>query len=171
MTCLFYGFLVLVEAVILVFIGHFLYKALALSPNNLVSAQWRWTSEDSRDMWVDSAKTMITAAGIAAALVASFGLDTARASNLLLLRYAKVSAVCLVACVCSSMASILAISRGHEAAKARNVYEQRMKGNTAAITEGVLSYFSLSVTLILGFMALSSFFIGFVFLARIVWDF
>lgn len=171
MTYLFYGFLIVIEGLIIVFIGHFWFKAFQTSPNHPLSSQWRWTSEDSRDMWMDSAKSMITAAGIAAALVASFGLDVTRVLNSGSLRYAKVSTACLVACVCSSMALILALSRGHEAAKSRNVLEQRARGNTAEIREGVLSYFSLSVILVLGLVALSSFFIGFMFLGRIVWDF
>jgi hypothetical protein len=169
MAHLFYGFLFLVEVLILGFVGHFWYKAAA--SNNILSAQWRWTSEDSRDMWIDAAKTMITAAGIAAALVASLGLGSTRAVTSLFLWNEKVSTVSLVACVCSSMALILALSRGHEAAKSYNVLEQRTKGNMEKVTEGVLSNFALSIILLFGFVALSCFFIGFVFLARIVWDF
>ena len=169
MVYFFYGFLVLVEVLILGFIGHFWHKASAA--NKTLSAQWRWTSEDSRDMWIDAAKTMITSAGIAAALVASLGLSSGRAVGLFFLWNEKVSTVSLVACVCSSMALILALSRGHEAAKSRNVLEQRIKGNMGPITEGVLSNFALSIILILGFVALSCFFLGFVFLGRIVWDF
>jgi hypothetical protein len=168
MAYLFCGFLALVEVLIAGFVGHIWHKAA--SPNSVVSAQWRWTSEDSRDMWVDAAKTMITAAGIAAALVASLGLGLTRAVSLFFLRNEKVSAVCLVTCVCSSMALILALSRGHEAAKSRYLLEQRTKGNMGKITEGALSNFALRIILLLSFVALSSFFIGFAFLARIVWD-
>src|SRR5580658_7705527 len=119
----FYGFIFLVEALILGFIGHFWYKVAA--SNEVLSAQWRWTSEDSRDMWIDAAKTMITAAGIAAALVASLGVSSIRAVGAFFLWNEKVSTVSLVACVCSSMALILALSRGHEAAKSHNVLVQR----------------------------------------------
>jgi len=165
----FYILLAAVELLILSFVGHFWYKAAA--PNHVVSRQWRWTTQDSRDMWIDAAKTMITAAGIAAALVASVGLGSARPLSSPSLLNAKVATISLVACVCFSMALVLALSRGHEAAKSRNLIDQRMKGNFGEISEGVLSYFALAVILILGFLGLSCFFVGFMFLGRIVWNF
>jgi hypothetical protein len=61
--------------------------ALAVAPLPFVWSIWRdatapqkgwiWTNQDSRDMYVDGAKTLITASGIAVALLAfvRFGRD------------------------------------------------------------------------------------------------
>jgi len=169
-TWMFYGFAFLVELAIACFLGHFLYKA---TQNSKEAEQWRWSSEDSRDMWIDAAKTMITASGIAAALLASVALAGHRTDPLsaLVASSVKAATVSLVVCVCVSMFLILALARGHEAAKARHV-EQRRRENykREKTTEGPLSNFALCVTLSAAFIALSAFFLGFLFLGRIVWN-
>ena len=165
-TWLFYGFAVLVELGIASFLAHFLRKAMQ---NTKEAEQWRWSSEDSRTMWIDVAKTMITASGIAAALLATLA---ARQGNILggLAAFSvKAATVSLVVCACFSMFLILALARGHEAAKARYSSKRRQEGYTGEIKEGPLTKFALWVTVSGAFVALSSFFIGFLFLARVVW--
>jgi hypothetical protein len=164
----FYGFASLIELGIASFVGHFLRKAMQ---DTIEAEQWRWSSVDSRDVWIDAAKTMISASGIAAALLAAFALSAQQTNtpnqtpSALIASNVKISTVNLVICVCVSMFLILALSRSHEAAKARR--QQEHMGEK--ITEGPLSDFALFIILPAAFVALSSFFIGFLFLARIVW--
>jgi hypothetical protein len=167
-TCAFYTLIILVELAIAWFLGHVLFKATRHCEE---AEQWRWSSEDSRDMWIDAAKTMITASGIAAALVASLTL-AAHQSNMLsalVTSSVKTATVSLVVCVCVSMFLILSLARGHEAAKARYIARRPQEGHQGEIKEGPLSNFALCITLLAAFLALSSFFVRFLFLARIVW--
>jgi hypothetical protein len=166
---LFYGFVFLVELGIACFLGHVLYKA---TQNNEEALQWRWSSEDSRDLWIGAAETMITASGIAAALVASLTLAAHQAKMLspFVASSLKTATVSLVVCVCVSMFLILALARGHETAKARYSEKRRRDGYLGEIKEGPLSNFALSIILLAAFVALSGFFVGFLYLARIVWN-
>jgi putative transposase len=66
-TCIFYGFLGLLEIPIIWFVMSVWWKATS-------HPKWRWTDPDSRDTYVDIAKTMITASGIAVALLATLAL-------------------------------------------------------------------------------------------------
>lgn len=167
-TFAFYGLVTLFEIGIAGFIGHFWYK-VSRKP---VLLGWRWSSVDSRSMWMDAAKTMITASGIAVALVASLTLRSQKETfDPLLIFSIKIATVSLVTCLCASMVYILALSRGHEAAKARNTERLRLKGDDREVKDGPLSDFALYIILGSGFVALSGFFIGFLFLGRIVWDF
>jgi len=63
MACLFYFVVATVVIVPAYFIWTFWRDAKA--------REWNWTTEASRTMYVDVAKTMVTASGIAVALVAS----------------------------------------------------------------------------------------------------
>ena len=166
-TWLFYGIAVLGELGILRFLGHIHYKAMQKTEE---AEQLRWSSEDSRNTWIDVAKTMITSAGIAAALLATLAarqinvLSDFTASNV------RTATVSLVVCVCVSMFLILALARGHEAAKSHYIQNKRREGcETTQIKEGPLSNLALRITLTAAFIALSTFFIGFLYLARIVW--
>lgn len=118
-------------------------------------------------MWMDVAKTMISASGIAAALLTSLALG--KDFDPLVAHSVKISTVSFVLCVCVSMFLILTLARGHETAKARYLSEQREKGSRMEIREGPLSNFALCLTLAGAFIALSTFFVGFLFLGRIVW--
>jgi len=168
MTYVFYGLASSIELAIFLFLAHFWRKANEKKESAL---QWRWTDEDSRNMWIDAAKTMITAAGIAAALVASLSVTSERPSNPIVIRSVKVATISLIICVCASMPLILALSRGHENAKSRAIEEQRAKGMKEPINQGALSNFALGIVLVTAFLALSGFFLGFLFLGRIVWHF
>jgi uncharacterized protein (DUF2062 family) len=165
-TWLFCTLIFLVEACIAWFLGHFYYKAAQKTKE---SDQWRWSSEDSRDTWIDAAKTMISASGIAAALLATLAARQTPILNPLVASSVKAATAILVVCVCASMFLILALARGHEAAKARYMTKLRAEGHQGEIKEGPLSYFALRVMLVSAFVALSGFFVGFLFLVRIVW--
>jgi len=134
----------------------------------------RYTGDDSRDTYVDVAKTMITASGIAVALVASITLSSEhRPTNPVTVFSAKVAAVLLICCVCASLVCILALARGHEQARSRYIDKRRAEGYQGRIEqyEGSLNNFELRVILLSAGGALSCFFTGFVFLGRIVFHF
>jgi len=131
---------------------------------------WGWTSEDSRDMYVDGVKTIITASGIAVALLAS-SFSSGRTSNPIVTFSAKVAAVALISCVCWSLVAILALLRGHEQAKARNIDAHRNTGHLRPINEGRLNAVELLLILLTSGIALSCFLVGFIFLGRIAFHF
>jgi hypothetical protein len=123
-------------------------------------------------MYVDAFKTVITAAGIAVALLASSAVGTARTASQIVAFSAKVAAVCLISCVCFSLIAIVGLLRGHELAKSRNIDDRRTKGqSTADVTEGKLSTGELLCILAPGGISLSLFLVGFTFLARIAFHF
>jgi CBS domain containing-hemolysin-like protein len=162
-TCIFYVFVAGVGAAPFLFVGHYWHEARTKG--------WSWTSQDSRNMYVDGAKTIITASGIAVALLASSSVSSVRTTNGLVAFSAKVAVVCLISCVCLSLVVILALLRGHERAKSRYIEEQRKTGNRAAITEGKLNTGELLFILVPSGIALSCFLVGFVFLGRVAFHF
>jgi hypothetical protein len=123
-------------------------------------------------MYVDAFKTLITASGIAVALLASSAVGAARTTNAIVAFSAKVAAVCLISCVCVSLFTIVGLLRGHELAKSRNIEEMRKAGTLSGdITEGKLSTGELLFILVPSAIALSCFLVGFVFLGRIAFHF
>jgi len=165
-TVAFYGAVVFIQLPIIWFIWSFWDKA-----NNI---GWRYTDDDSRDTYVDVAKTMITASGIAVALVASIALSSEhRPTNHLVALSAKVATVLLIGCVCVSLVCILALARGHEQARSRSIDKLHAEGHQGRIerNEGALNNFELRLILLSGGAALSCFFTGFLFLGRIVFHF
>lgn len=121
-------------------------------------------------MYVDGAKTLITASGIAVALLASSGVSSARTASPLVAFSAKVAAVSLISCVIFSLLLILALMRCYELAWSR-VNEQRIAAGQAAGDEGKLNTGELTLILLPAAAALSSFLVGFVFLGRIAFHF
>jgi hypothetical protein len=165
-TLAFYGLIFFVLLPIVWFIWSVWHKATTI--------EWRNTTDRSRDSYVDGAKTMITASGIAVALLASITLSSDhRPTNPLVTSSAKVAAVLLILCVCSSMVLIVSLMRGHEQASARRIDKLRDEGYQGRIDtdEGPLTNFELRVTLVSAGVALSCFFTGFLFLCRIVLHF
>jgi hypothetical protein len=73
MTYLFY----LVVAVAAIGALLFMYSMYSFWRDSQVRG-WNWTSHESRGMYVDAAKTLITASGIVVALVASSAFSSAR---------------------------------------------------------------------------------------------
>jgi hypothetical protein len=116
-------------------------------------------------MYVDAAKTLITASGIAVALLASSTVASVRATNNIVAFSAKVAVVCLISCVCLSLVVILALMRGFERAQSRHIESGGRAG------EGKLNSAELLFILIPAGAALSCFLAGFVFLGRITFHF
>ena len=91
---------------------------------------WSWINADSRSMYVDGAKTLVTASGIAVALLASSSVASARTASALVGFSAKVAAVSLISCVCVSMLLIVALLRGYERAWSRRGDDLRKLAST-----------------------------------------
>ena len=135
--------------------------------NHARTKGFAWTSEDSRNMYVEAAKTLITASGIAVVLLAS-SLSQERTADHFVASSAKVAVVCLIACVGWSLIAMLALIRGHEEAKGRNIEERRAHGLPTDVKEGKLTGGELLVTLFPSAIALTCFLEGLLFLGRIV---
>ena len=161
-TCAFYVFVAVIGTLPMLFVGFSWHEAQ--------SRGWAWTNPDSRNMYVDAAKTLITASGIAVALLASSSVASARTASTLVAFSAKVAAVCLISCVCLSLVVILALLRGYERAWSRRT-EELMKAGDGPAKEGKLNTTELLLILAPSGAALSSFIVGFVFLARIAFHF
>jgi hypothetical protein len=133
----------------------------------------RWINIDNRNMYVDGVKTMITASGIAVALLASSTVASARTTNSIVAFSAKVAVVCLISCVCFSFATIMALLRGYELAHSRYMKEETAAGRqfNTDIRQGPLTDGELVCILMFSGFAFSCFLVGFVFLGRIVFHF
>ena len=152
---------------------------LALAPSPLICQYWReardrgwrWTSRDSRDMYVRGANTLITASGISLAVVASSVVRSGTEASGLLAISAKLAVLALLFCVGFSLVLIMALLRGFERAQSRNIERQRKAGRPVVAGEGQLSSKELRLILFSGHLALSSFLVGLAFLGRIAWHF
>lgn len=162
-TCFFYVFVFALAVAPILFAWSYWYEARTHG--------WDWISEQSRSMDVDGAKTLITASGIAVALLASSAVASARTACSLVAFSAKVAVVCLISCVCLSLIVILALLRGFEWAQARYIDEQRKTGKNCTAGEGKLNTAELLCILVPTSVALSCFLVGFVFLGRIAFHF
>ena len=152
MACLFYFVVATVVIVPAYFIWTFWRDAKA--------REWNWTTEASRTMYVDVAKTMVTASGIAVALVASSSAPV-RTVDAIVRASARTGVVSLVLCLCTSLITMIALTRGHERARSRNLDAGR------GGEEGQLTDSELRLILIPAWIALSSFLVGALFLGRI----
>jgi hypothetical protein len=161
-TCAFYAFVAVATLLPWSFIASVAYEARKRG--------WAWTSRDSRNMYVDGAKTLITASGIAVALLASSAVASARTASEVVAFSAKVAAVCLISCVCFSLVVILALLRGFERAWSRNQDSLNNAGSGQAV-DGRLNAVELTLILVPSAMAHSTFLIGFTFLGRIAFHF
>jgi hypothetical protein len=136
------------------------------------SEQLRWINVDNRTMYVDALKTMITASGIAVALVASSAVGSVRNKNPIVEFSAKVAVVCLVSCVCLSLTAIMALLRGYELAQAKFTARSRATGTKVNVEEqGPLTNHQLLCILVLSGLSVTCFVVGFVFLGRIALHF
>src|SRR5437899_2520785 len=158
-TCLFYVFVFVLAVAPIFFVFSYWREARTRG--------WDWISEESRSMYVDGAKTLITASGIAVALLASSAVSSARTTSNLVAFSAKVAVVCLISCVCLSLIVILALLRGFERAENRYIDEQHKEGKQIEAGEGKLNTTELLFILVPTSLALSCFLVGFVFLGRI----
>jgi len=119
---------------------------------------WNYTTDDSRGMYTDVAKTFVTASGIAVALMAAIStrvIDSTAKSSV------RASVGSLIICICASLGTMLALARGHEKARSRNI-EARQSPDEGQLTDG-----ELRLILFFGGVALASFLIGMLFLGRV----
>jgi hypothetical protein len=121
-------------------------------------------------MYVDGAKTLVTASGIAVALLASSGVASVKTAVPLVAFSAKVAAVSLISCVVFSLMVILALLRGYEVSWSRH-NDERTAGGQGSARDGKLNTGELTLILLPAGAALSSFLVGFVFLGRIAFHF
>jgi hypothetical protein len=156
-TCVFYVFVLVIAVLPILFVWSYWHEAKTRG--------WDWTSDASRNMYVDAAKTLITASGIAVALLASSTVASARVTSNLVAFSAKVAVVCLISCVCLSLIVILALMRGFERAQSRHIESGGHAG------QGQLNSAELLSILTPAGGALSCFLVGFVFLGRIAFHF
>jgi len=121
---------------------------------------WNYTTDTSRAMYVDVAKTLITASGIAVALVASSAAPF-RGVDPIVKFLARTGVISLILCICTSLTTTLALTRGHERARNRSLDIGR------GGEEGQLTDSELLFILIPAWLALSSFLVGALFPGRI----
>lgn len=117
---------------------------------------WRWVRSKSLAIYIEAAKTLLTSSGIAVAIAVA-GLRGNFSPPVWMLRRSIVS---LISCILCSVAFIVVLGRSWERASARD------EGDTE---QGILNWFELTIALVLADAALSSFFLGFLYLARIVY--
>src|ERR1700687_1698795 len=161
-TCAFYGFVALVTFLPMLFVWSVWHLARTRG--------WSWIRQDTRNMYVDGAKTLITASGIAVALLASSSVASAKTAVPLVAFSAKVAAVSLISCVVFSLVLILGLLRGFELSWSRN-NEGRIAAGQEPAEDGKLNTSELTFILLPAGAALSSFLVGFVFLGRIAFHF
>jgi hypothetical protein len=115
----------------------------------------RWVRPRSLAVYTEAAKTLLTSSGIAVAIVVA-GLQGKFSPPMWMLRRSIVS---LITCIVCSVAFIVVLGRWWETASSRDGGETE---------QGRLSWFELTVALLFADAALSSFFLGFLYLGRIV---
>ena len=162
-TCAFYVFVSVLVALPLLFVGLIWHESRMRG--------WAWISADSRNMYVDGAKTLVTASGIAVALLASSSVASARTASALVAFSAKIAAVSLILCVFSSIGLIVVLLRFYERAWSRRGDELRATGQHISEKEGKLNVLELLLILAFSYAALTSFLVGFAFLGRIAFHF
>ena len=115
--------------------------------------EWDWINDESVKMYVDAAKTFLTASGIAAAIaVGSLGGKLAVPAWIIQRAVAG-----LVTCVVLAPCSVLLLYRFYERAKGRQRHG----------SEGRLTRLELAILLIVAYFTVEGFILGFLYLARI----
>lgn len=166
----FYGLALVVVAIVARFLRQIWVDATSI-PDGRIS-QWRMSTVDSRTMYVDVVKSMITAAGIAVVLLASLSLNSQNTPPPLVRLFAKGAAVSLVLCICASLALMVCMSRFHEVASSRQIERRILSGETGPFAnQGPFNDHELKVVLYLAGSSLSCFFLGFWFLLGIIWHY
>lgn len=166
----FYGFAVVVEAIIVRFLMGIWVKATSIADDRI--SEWRMSTVDSRTMYVDVVKSMITAAGIAVVLLASLSLNSQNTAPPVMRLSAKGATVSLILCICASLALIVCLTRFHEVASSRHIETRIRSGEKGPFAnEGPLNDHELRVILYLAGSSLSGFCLGFWFLLRIIWHY
>jgi|ERR1700730_14890489 len=115
--------------------------------------KWDWISEESVKMYVDAAKTFLTASGIAVAIaVAALGQKLSPPPWII-----QRAVGGLVACVILAPCTVLVLYRLFERARSRE------RDNT----EGRLTRLELAILLVMAYLTVEGFVLGFLYLGRI----
>src|SRR5438105_2534598 len=120
LTCLFYVLVAALAIMPVSFIWFIWHEA--------ATRGWIWLNKETRSMYVDGVKTVVTASGVAIALLASSksaATGSALLSDAILIFSVKVAVVCLVLCVALSLLVIFALIRSFDRAQSRYSEEQR----------------------------------------------
>lgn len=127
--------------------------------------KWSWLTQHDLAMYIDLAKTLITASGIAVAVVAStLGKQQGNA-----LRSAKFAVEFLLTSVVASIVVIAALSRIYTRARSRLAGERKPEDNLAT-NQGKLSDSELLWLLGLAYVGFAGFLAGMLSLGRIVFQ-
>jgi hypothetical protein len=121
--------------------------------------EWDWITDGSLKMYIDAAKTFLTASGIAVAIVvASMG---GKFSPPLWIVRRAVSG--LVACVVFAPITVLVLYRIYERARSRHQEAEPKDPHP----QGKLTRLELILLLIMAYLTTEGFILGFLYLARI----
>lgn len=127
--------------------------------------KWSWLTQDDLTRNIDLAKTLITASGIAVAVVAS----TLEKQQGNALRAAKFAVEFLLTSVVASIVVIAALSRIYTRARSQLAQDRKPEDNLAA-NQGKLSDSELLWLLGLAYVGFAGFLAGMFFLGRIVFQ-
>jgi len=128
--------------------------------------QWDWISKDSRDMYAKVLEIVIGASAVAVSLVAAI-VSKGELRSQPVLHSVKFSVVSLIACMVFGLLAILSLSRGYDRAQARYV---QTRPKTKYFDRGRLDDFEFNCILITSCFCLVGFLVGFLFLARVVFQ-
>jgi hypothetical protein len=120
---------------------------------------WGWISRDSRQMYSDAAKAIVTGAGIGVAILLNALTKTPRD----IVSTAKWGIYTLLICIVGSIIGLVALSRTYERAVSRQL-QKGIQGD-----QGELTGAELAVILVAACLALQGFFLGFVFIGRLAY--
>lgn len=120
--------------------------------------QWAWISDESLKMYVDAAKTFLTASGIAAVVVASLGGKFSPPSWIVQRAIAG-----LVTCVVFAPITVLVLYRLYDRARSRH----QMADPKDAHAQGKLTRLELALLLLVAYITAEGFILGFLYLGRI----
>lgn len=120
---------------------------------------WAWISDESLKMYVDAAKTFLTASGIAAAIViASLGGKFSPPSWIVQRAVAG-----LVTCVVFAPITVLVLYRLYERASSRHQAAEPKDPHA----QGKLTRLELALLLVVAYITAEGFILGFLYLGRI----
>lgn len=127
-----------------------------------VKHDWRYTTVQSCQTYVEVAKSIIVGAGIITSVLAGALEATSSIPRYLTGR----TVLCLAIAIAFSFLAIMLLTRATEAAIARGIDAQRKQGKVPNTSEGKLTWTEFTLEVICGFIALGSFLIGILYLGK-----
>ena len=128
-----------------------------------VKHDWRYTTVQSCQMYVEVAKSIIVGAGIITSVLAG-----ALEANSSIPRYLTGRTIlCLAIAIAFSFLAIMLLTRATEAAISRGIDAARKQGKVQSISEGKLTWTEFALEVTCGFIALGFFLVGILYLGRI----